>query len=301
MKPEDFPWLCSASEKASNSAQFRHFLLLRAQLMVFFLVTLLTVCSGVLAPYFKKPLSVAVAIFLGAGIILTVLASALRFDKTWFDARAVAESVKTATWRYIIKGNPFGLDAPQPEELFIAELSEIQNSRPSVRGYLVADSRAKSISDRMRAIRASDFVNRKAEYLEGRIRDQKNWYGNKAIWNKKRAACWYATILVAQVFALVWAILAAAYGPFNFNLAGLLMTTAASFTAWSQAKRHEDLTNSYSVASQELLNIESLAEKVADEDTFRQIIDQAEDAISREHTMWCAKRNILPIMKKKGS
>jgi hypothetical protein len=144
----------------------------------------------------------------------------------------------------------------------------------------------------MREIRDADFGRRKAEYLDGRIRDQKTWYSAKSKWNQKRSTAWYAVVLALQIIALIWAIVTAAYGPFPLNIAGLLMTAAASFTAWSQAKRHEDLTNSYSVASQELLNIESLAEKVNGDDAFKSVIDQAEEAISREHTMWCAKRNI---------
>jgi len=262
-------------------------------LAVFFLVTLLGSINKVVPQYLQKPVTVAIAILLSVGIILTLLGRDRRYDKIWFDGRAVAESVKTVAWRYMMRGEPFGLEASQVDNAFIAEMAEIRNARPSIQAYLGGQAeKSKPISNYMREVREAEFRRRKQEYLDGRIRDQKIWYGAKCKWNQRRSALWYAAVLILQVVALILAIITAAYGPFPLNLAGLLMTAAASFTAWSQAKRHEDLTNSYSVASQELLDIETLAENINDDDAFKSVVDQAEEAISREHTMWCAKRNI---------
>jgi hypothetical protein len=302
MKQEDYPWLCCASEEASRSAQKWHFRLLRAQLIVFFVVTLFNGVTKVVPFCAQKPISVAIAIVLFIGIIFTYIAQVRKFDKIWFDARAIAESVKTIAWRYMMRGNPFDAEMTNPEKAFLAELTEIQNSRPSVQPYLGGQSpEIKPITKYMQEMRATEFSSRKAAYIEHRIRDQKTWYGSKAIWNHQRGNAWYVAVLASQAIALAWAIVAAAYGPFPINFAAFLMTAAASFTAWAQAKRHEDLNNSYSIAAQELLNIELLAEQVGNDSEFRDIVDQAEEAISREHTMWCAKRNIsITSATKKG-
>jgi hypothetical protein len=293
MKQEDYPWLCYASEEASRAAQKWHFRFLRAQLIVFFGVTLLGGITKIVPQALQKPLSVTIAVLLSLGIILTLLGRDRRYDKTWFDGRAVAESVKTVTWRYMMRCEPFGAEIVEVDNAFISEMMEIRNVRPSIQAYLGGQvEKSKPISAYMKEIRDAGFDRRKTEYLDGRIRDQKAWYSKKCTWNQRRATAWYASVLVLQIIALVWAIVTSAYGPFSLNTAGLLMTAAASFTAWAQAKRHEDLTNSYSVAAQELLNIEALAERANDDNTFKSVIDQAEDAISREHTMWCAKRNI---------
>ena len=120
MKQEDYPWLCYASEEASRAAQKWHFRFLQAQLVVFFLVTLLGTINKAVPQCLQKPLSVAIAILLSLGIVLTLLGRDRRYDKIWFDGRAVAESVTTAAWRYMMRSVPFGIESTQVDNAVIA-------------------------------------------------------------------------------------------------------------------------------------------------------------------------------------
>jgi hypothetical protein len=39
--------------------------------------------------------------------------------------------------------------------------------------------------------------------------------------------------------------------------------------------------------------LEAIASSLAAESDFPQLVEQVEEAISREHTMWCARRDVL--------
>lgn len=294
MRDEDYPWLKCASDEASRDAQGWYFRLLAVQLTLFFLVGLTGAIQHVLPICAQRHATVVISILLALAIITTLLGRERKLDKTWFDSRAVAESVKTATWRFMMGAPPF---CPQPaanvEGAFLAELEEIRKARPGIDEHLSGRApNVQPISDYMRHLRQSDFANRKLAYLKDRAADQRDWYNSKAKWNLRRRTIWYVSSITLQVLALIFAIVAASYGGFSFNAVGLFMTAAASVTAWSQAKRYDDLPNSYGLAAQELRTIYTLIDRTNSEDEFRELVDQGEEAVSREHTMWCARRSV---------
>lgn len=302
MKHDDYPWLFCASDEASRGAQKSYFRILATQLTLFFVVGLLGTILRLFSASFQKHLSGTMALLLAIAIIVTLISRERKFDKIWFDSRAVAESAKTAAWRFMMSAPPFQPQgAADIEPAFIGELDEIKKARSGIDEYLSGHAQsAKPISQFMQDLRAGDLANRKSVYLQDRVLDQKDWYGSKATWNRKQKALWYWIGLGLQIVALGLAIFSASYGPFPFNLVGVLMAAAASLAAWSQAKRHDDLSNSYSMAAQELQNIQTLIERTEDENSFRALVDQGEEAISREHTMWCARRSIsIPPLKRK--
>jgi hypothetical protein len=57
-----------------------------------------------------------------------------------------------------------------------------------------------------------------------------------------------------------------------------------------QVKKYQETAQSYSVTSQELGFIEALARTVSTEEQFSLFVENAEFAISREHTLWIARR-----------
>jgi hypothetical protein len=73
-------------------------------------------------------------------------------------------------------------------------------------------------------------------------------------------------------------------------LVGPLLALAAAFTAWTQLERNDELRQSYALANQELLSIKALAGTVDTEEGLAKLVSNGEGAISREHTMWIAKR-----------
>ncbi len=81
-----------------------------------------------------------------------------------------------------------------------------------------------------------------------------------------------------------------AFPPLDRTLSTFLVAVAAAFTAWAQIGRHDELRTSYALACQELLTIKSLAANVTTQEDLNNIVFDGEGAISREHTMWIAKR-----------
>jgi hypothetical protein len=96
--------------------------------------------------------------------------------------------------------------------------------------------------------------------------------------------------LVAQFVALALAVWRVAYPIAALSLVGPLLALAAAFTACTQLGRNDELRQSYALANQELLSIKALAGTVRTEQELAKIVSDGEGAISREHTMWIAKR-----------
>jgi conflict system pore-forming effector with SLATT domain len=294
MRQEDYPWLQCASDEASREAQKWYFRLLAVQLALFFLVGLIGAIQHFLPLAMQRHVTVGISALLALAVIATLLSRERKLDKTWFDSRAVAESARTATWRFMMGAPPFQPQgASNVEAIFLSEMDEIKMARADMNELLSGRAaNVQPISDYMRGLRQSDFATRKAAYLKDRVADQRDWYTAKARWNQRQRTTWYWASVGLQILALVIAIFAASYGGSLLGAVGVLMTAAASATAWSQAKRHDELPNSYGLAAQELRTIYTLIERADDENTFRALVDKGEEAISREHTMWCARRSI---------
>jgi len=143
----------------------------------------------------------------------------------------------------------------------------------------------------MRSLRAAPVAERKQFYLANRVRDQVAWYGAKAAANMRSGTRWFWVGLGAQGLALILAftVTAAPDRP-DLGLVGGLTTVAAVAVAWTQFSRHDELSKSYALAVQELAFLRSTLEGTSTEEAFSQAVVETESAISREHTMWMARR-----------
>lgn len=292
----DYPWLYRASDSASGSAQQAHLRALKAQLALFFTVGIFSaVPTWVdLTSSGTRKFAVASALFLAAGLLLAAIARERKYEEQWFEFRAVAESAKTLTWRLMMNMPPFESEKEQVEQKFIDELEAVsaaQSGPTSKLGGLETDKT--QISEVMRTVRKSSFEERKAYYLGFRVVDQRDWYHTKAAFNRRRASQWFWAVVGIQFVALTGSVLRAA-DIVTIAPTGVLMTLAAAFSAWTQAKRHQELATSYSVAANELTNLEQRVELCTSEIELAPYIEDVEEAISREHTMWRARRNVAP-------
>jgi hypothetical protein len=297
MERSEYPWLHRAADRASGQAQKSHFVAMRVQLTIFFIVGVLAVIPTwvSLGPAWLKGFAVASAIALAAGLVIVGAARERRFDKRWFDARAVAESTKTLSWRYMMRMPPsFVVEREAADQTFIDELQAISASRTVAMAELGGVERDRTqMSTHMRAVRNSSFEERKAYYLAFRVAEERDWYHDKAAFNRKRSSRWYWAVIAIQLTALTMAVMRAA-DFLTLSIAGPLMTLAASFSAWTQARRHDELSTTYSVAAAELTNLEQKVELCTSDTELLTLVEDVEEAISREHTMWRARRNIAP-------
>jgi anti-sigma-K factor RskA len=293
MNEDNYPSLYRCADVASLKAQGTYLLFNKLYLASLVLGSAISAFTAIVSPTVNTYLYTGLAVVLVVGLLTLWAMRARQDDKIWFDGRAVAESVKTATWRFMMRVAPFHKDS-DAETLFLADLKEIREARPHLGKHLASAMNAdgSAITNFMKERRSSSLEERREFYVTARIRDQRTWYAKKAKWNVNTGAKWFWAIAILQVVIVILAIVQAASGGPGINPIPIVTTCAAAMAAWSQMKRHEELAQSYALAAQELEEIEAIANNQAGEEAFAQIVEQAENSISREHTMWCARRDI---------
>lgn len=293
MSEDSYPSLYRYADAASLKAQRTYLLLHRIYLGSLVLGSVTSAFTAVGSQAVNTCLYTGLAVILVVGLLILWAMRARQDDKIWFDGRAIAESVKTATWRFMMRAEPFQEDS-SAEALFLTDLKDIREARPHLGKHLAAAMNAtgSAITDFMKERRSSSLDDRRDFYSTARIRDQKTWYANKAKSNVESGARWFWAIVILQVVVVVLAIVQAVSRELGINLIPIVITCAAAVAAWSQMKRHDELAQSYALAAQELEEIEAIACNQANENAFSQLVEQAENSISREHTMWCARRDV---------
>jgi hypothetical protein len=288
-RPADFPALFRSADRESLRAQRSYLRSLRVRLGAL----LVAAFGGALT------LTTAGGFQIGGGLAFLAFACALGAElflattsplATWYEGRAAAESAKTLAWRYMVRGEPFEVDEPDVDKQFLAQTHSLLQDLQSL-SLSAGEPNAHQITDRMRQIRALDFEERRQIYLVDRIADQQRWYSEKARWNDRRARSWVLVSIVLEIAGLIGGALKA-FGWINFDLLGFLAAAAGCVMAWIEAKQHRNLATAYGIASQELASIATELPMVSSEERWAALVGQAEEAISREHTLWRASRGL---------
>jgi hypothetical protein len=192
----------------------------------------------------------------------------------------------------MMRAAPFAAgNGAAPDAVFQARLSETLRARPSILAALETARQGEpaEITPAMHALRDAPLAERKSFYAAARVDDQRRWYGSKASRHDRSRETYFGVAVLVQLAAVIAAFLQ--WRPSGLNLVPLLVALSASLTAWSQAKRHEESALAYAVARQELDALALAVEAAAGEDAFAAAVAETEAAISREHTMWMARRN----------
>lgn len=292
MKDADYPSLYRSADAASLAAQRQYVGVFRLDLILLVFAALLALGRSGTSLILADLLGIGAALALVGSIAIKWILKVKGYDSLWFNTRAVAESVKTATWRYMVAVKPFEYGLPDAvcDERFCSELEAIQEGRQNVRAYIATfSSTPEHITETMRINRRRNLVERKAIYLNERLQEQMVWYQNKAKLNARAVEYSFWIVMTVQGLAVVTGILQMqSLGSPNFI--AVLVSVAATITGWSEMKDYRNLSNSYSLASDDLASAAAVWQHITDEATFQSRVIQTEEAISREHTMWVAKR-----------
>jgi len=281
---EQLPGLYRAADSASYRAQLRFIRGSAAQLL---LLVAAAIAAKIAIEGTNWAQVAAAACFLCAAVVRTALLTA-NPESVWYDSRAIAESVKTLAWRYAVGGDPFRTDVVtgrDADRLFIERVADVLQavkSKPIPR-----EESEEQITEAMRSVRARPLDQRQALYLVQRLRDQMRWYGRKAEWNEQRRQWWAITQLVFELLGAMFALLVGT-GVVGFEFASLAATIVGAAAAWSQTKKHGRRAAAYTVAFWELSDLAPLGEDAEDEAGWAAFVEQVEQAISREHTIWRA-------------
>ncbi|MGW4891462.1 DUF4231 domain-containing protein [Kitasatospora sp. NPDC004240] len=253
----------------------------------------------------------AAVAYLGA-IVLAVVIGRQNPQGLWYEGRAAAESVKTLAWKYAVRADayqPPPRSLPDAEGLYRFQLDRVLQAFRDGRAVGAGegagtggvtdgepDGAATGITPEMRALREEPLAVRREVYLRERIEVQQGWYTAKARYCA-RAGFWTGVLgVVLPLLGLVLAVLRAMTG-FSYDALGTVSAVAASVTAWAQLRQYRPLAAAYAIAADELALIRrqltELDLAAADaEEIWARLARDAEDAVSREHTTWQARREV---------
>ena len=288
----DYPALFRAADSASLAAQRGYLRLTKATLVLLVTGAGLAAVSGEF-PAAKSGFAAASAVVLAASLFLSLYQQSLNLEQVWYGGRAVAETGRSMMWRYVTGANPYPMDlAPaEAERKFLADLGSMARERRQLAfGFGGEFAGAPQISERMRQARTASLEERKDTYLSERIQDQRRWYGERAKSHRSAGNRYFAVIALSQLLALATAIALVHWPGIKIQLTGLFTSLAGALMAWIQVKRHKELVQAYSVAELELSFIQEQAQQVVSDGDLSDFVADAEKAISREHTLWIAKR-----------
>jgi hypothetical protein len=143
----------------------------------------------------------------------------------------------------------------------------------------------------MENLRSRDLVTRRNVYLRDRVEQQQAWYSRKAAYNAQRAKWWSIGLLATETAGVALAALKS-LAFVSIDLASLASALIASGGAWLAVRQHESIAAAYLLASRELNAVKQHLLSVDHEDRWATEAADAEEAISREHTMWRASRTV---------
>ena len=287
MRAEDFPALYLSADELAGREQRQFFLLLRSNLLLLVFGAVLSLGS-----FEHWIVALLQAIVLLSALGFSVALYTMRAERIWYAARALAESVKTLTWRYISRAEPFDTSDEEAERLLQSRLGATLRQNKELARRFQTDLSARQISEQMRAHRAEDLTKRIAAYKQSRISNQRAWYASKASENAARSRSCFAVVVVANLLAVLSALLKIKFPEFDFWPTDVLVTVAAGVLAYMQSKRFSELAASYALTAHEIGVVEEQLNQVRGEREFSLFVGDAENAFSREHTQWEARKDV---------
>lgn len=289
MKDLDYPALYRSAGAASAGSQAQYLWLIRGQYTLLFIAAWVSLFAD---RDFR--FSLGYVIMIGGASALTAFMALKKPEKDWYGARALAESIKTSSWRYMMKAEPFqgGPGQPDSRAKFAGFLREILDANQHVRATI---SRrpviGEQITQKMESIRSEALARRIAIYSDERVDDQRSWYVAKARWNRTYFRAWIVLCISVQLAALSFALFRT-YQPTALAVwpSDPLLVAASALIGWVQIKKFNELASAYSLTAHEIGIVATELLSVSTEAQFSDFVNDAERAFSREHTQWIARQ-----------
>lgn len=142
----------------------------------------------------------------------------------------------------------------------------------------------------MQAVRALSLADRKAYYLDHRVKEQRIWYARKARANRNASRWWLGVGISAYLVAICLALARIVYPLWELWPIEPAIVCASAIIGWTQVKKFNELASSYTLTALEIGLIKERVDSVATDDDFSEFVNEAEQAFSREHTQWVARQ-----------
>lgn len=289
MNPENFPALYRSADMSAMAAQTLYLRLIKLQYG-------LLVTAATLALWFgtSPDLYIGYAVAVTGSSTLLIYMSVRKPERDWYACRALAESIKTSVWRYIMRAEPFE-DSTQLNDVqhkFASFLQEILDANKHVSDSIThSPSTGEQITTSMNALRALPLEDRKELYRKDRIDEQRAWYVAKVKTNRRQFNIWVTACVIVQGIAIFLALLRIRYdSEWSLWPTAPLLILASSIIGWIQIKKFNELASAYNLTAHEIGIIRTRIDHVSTEAEFSEFVNDAERAFSREHTQWVARQ-----------
>lgn len=288
----DFPALYEVADRSSLAAQRRFLQATTLRLTALVGAVFFGLFTWKLRPSGADSTGVLAAICFFIALLIEIYLLKNQPERTWYEGRAAAESVKTLSWRYMMGAEPYNIEQPPAnvDSMFLGRLDDVLSVLKDI-DLVIGQAVDEQITAVMRATRAAPLSERKTIYEESRVRNQQEWYSRKARWNNDRAVQWTRAMLGVETMGIIAAVLKAA-GTIGGDLLGFAGALVAAMTAWLQTKQHRTLAAAYTVTHLELASVRSRIRHQETEADWAKFVSDAEEAFSREHTLWKASRGV---------
>ena len=293
MKENEYPNLYISSNNAAITKQKHYFRYLAIQYIALIIASSLTLFTGFWGHNYS--LITYLALLLIASVSALLLATQ-KPQQEWYNMRALAESCKTLSWRYMMQAEPFHeINNPKKSEQILAEkLYDLLSVHGANSDALIQQTEfGDVITNEMRTTHSFHFHERSEKYLNGRIDNQLHWYQEKASFNKSMSSITSYAIVFVYILAIALTLYQLEFDIISgqvFWISEPLLVLAASIIGISQAKRFSELSASYTLTALEIKKLKVCFMAIKNEDEFTKFVNDAETAFSREHTQWMARQ-----------
>jgi len=249
----------------------------------------------------RQALATSLLVATVAQLGIALINAGLPLSTHWYENRAVAESTKSLTWRYAVGGLPFSVDLPSSQQndttqfsVRLMELVKVIHEHDM--GFDSAEIVLDEDLSEVISLRQSSLARRQEIYRQGRLQDQLHWYLEKAQQQGRLSRIFNLLTVVFSLTATAIATAAASGHPDDLLLKGITPISAAAlgFLAFSKSQNYSLNSSAYQLASYEIRLILS-QQLPTDEHEWADWVDQAEEALSREHVMWQTSKRVRAV------
>ena len=276
-----YPSVFYKADTCARHNEFLNFFLLVIQLVSSVAISIVTLISSYGVPIDRLNCFFLI-LFLGA----TLLSFYGRFINKWYLYRALAESTKTLTWRFVMCAPPFEVTEEDGRQVFLSRINVMLDEYKSSLSSLSWSSDDSFITEEMDRIRRMNQTEKKKLYMNDRVEEQLKWYSSKAKSNKvgRNVVTGIVVLCIVVSFVILYANV-----PQGSNLICIAIMICVSCLSWMDAKRYKELYSSYSWTIKDLnLLMEEYKSNCID---VALCVADAENAFSREHSSWLSRKD----------
>jgi hypothetical protein len=290
LKSVDYPALYQSASSSSKQAQHQYLWSVRIE----YALLIVASCASLFVGQFPNlNFLYSISILIASGIMGYL---ALRKpEKDWYGCRALAESVKTATWRYMMKAAPFNGSSGDVRSDFAIFLEDILKANSHIGEPLSKQPMGgQQITATMDLIRGSSLGDRISRYESARIEEQHEWYVSRARQNRRAFRFWISLCIAVQAIAMLLSIIRLRFDQ-SLSIWPMdpLLVVVSAVIAWIQIKKFNELASAYTLTGHEIGIIRAKIIHSMNESEFSDFVNEAERAFSREHTQWIARQNTI--------